>query len=251
MTPKNPFEDPEHPIDYNIRGKDVKEPANAEKEKPETPLQNRIVTASYKGIEFEPLACRKQGASEKMLFYFNNSLVRLTIDGLEPGFERHPRPQEALGLIMDGIKGKLVDTSFRNMHADMLSSYGEWFSMAFERKGNILIAYLDPEGLVWNSNTYVKNSSFKFVDKQEFDIAGKKSNTWIPLDEFSDDLVQAIYGRKFKDLPQEVREGNFKARMSLPPDGAARPVGRADFDGMCNVYGYYDSRASRGVRTKK
>jgi len=24
MTPKNPFEDPEHPIDYNIRGKDVK-----------------------------------------------------------------------------------------------------------------------------------------------------------------------------------------------------------------------------------
>ncbi len=45
MTPKNPFADPEHPIDYNIRGKDVKEPQKSEPKKvPVSPAPNQIRT---------------------------------------------------------------------------------------------------------------------------------------------------------------------------------------------------------------
>ncbi len=244
MTPKNPFADPEHPIDYNIRGKDV--PEQKGPIVPETPKQNRIITASYKDIEFEPLPFLGQGAPENKLFYFNDSLNRVR----SAGFDRHARPQEAFGLIMDCLEEKLVNTSYRNKYTDMISIAGEWFSTAFERQGNILIAYLDPEGLVWNSNTYVKDSSFKFVDKQEFDIAGKLSNTWIPLNEFNDDLLQAVYGRKFKDLPQAMRKGNNKAHMQLPLDNTAWPVGRC-YRGYGVCGSHLETWTSRGVRKKK
>ena len=29
---------------------------------------------------------------------------------------------------------------------------GEWLSMAMERKGDVLVCYLHPEGLVWNED---------------------------------------------------------------------------------------------------
>jgi hypothetical protein len=211
---------------------------------PATASASPLIATSYNDIVFEPLAYREQGVSEKKLLYFNDSLARLRT----AGFERHARPQEVFGLLIDSLEGRLAG-SISDVQKDMLTSYGEWMSMAFERKGNTLIAYLDPEGLVWNSNTYVKDSSFKSVDTQEFDIAGKQSNTWIPLDEFSDDLVQAIYGQKFKDLPQDMREGNRKAQMRLPPDGVAWPVGRDGFGGRYSVGGNGCSLgASRGVR---
>ncbi len=201
-----------------------------------------LIATSYNDIMFEPLAYREQGESGKKLLYFNDSLTRLRA----AGFERHARPQEAFSLIIDGLEGKLSG-SLAEVQNDMFASYGEWLSMAFERQGNVLIAYLDPEGLVWKDNKYVKDS-FRFADKQEFDITGKESNKWIPLAEFGDDLVQAVYGRKFKDLPQDMREGNRKAHLALPANETAWPVGRGNFNGRYSVSGF-SYLASRGVRS--
>jgi hypothetical protein len=235
----------QHVQELRKKREQAKDPPKAP---PSTASASPLIATSYNDLVFEPLAYREQGDAGKKLLYFDKSLERLRA----AGFERHARPQEVFGFLIDGLEGRLAG-SISDVQKDMLTSHGEWMSMAFERQGNILIAYLDPEGLVWNSNTYVKDSSFKFVDKQEFDIAGKQSNTLIPLDEFSDDLVQAIYGRKFKDLPQDMREGNRKAHMGLPSGGAAWPVGRGNFNVGCIVSGYYYfiNVASRGVRVAK
>jgi hypothetical protein len=239
---KNPFADPKHPIDYNLKGEDVKltERKPEQPPVPETPKQGMIAAASYKGIEFEQPAYREQGNADKQLLYFDKSLEHLRA----AGFERHARPQEVFGLLIDGLEGKLTG-SISDVQKDMLTSYGEWLSLSFERKGPILIAHLDPEGLVWNGKVYVKEN-FKEHGHYEFNVSGKKSNEWIPLKEFDNKLIEFLYTRPFKDLPKEIREGDRYARIALPPDGTAWPVGR--------VSGWYDvgvdgGRASRGVRS--
>ena len=171
----------------------------------------------YKGLEFEPLAPRK--GKEKTLPTFDSSLARLR----QEKYERHASPSEAFSLICDGLEGKLQGT-LKSVYDDMMSSYGEWLSMAFERKGDLLIAYLHPEGIVWDGKTYVKQNTFKCDSKQNFNIAGKKSNEWVSLQEFGDDFSLLVYSRKFADLPQVMREGNNqfnKAHVYLPADGTA------------------------------
>jgi len=142
MTPKNPFEDPEHPIDYNIRGKDVK-PKPIKK----APVKPKIIAPEYK-IEFEKRAHRTIG-SEKSLYYFHHSLSRLRKDG----FERHAQPQEVLGLIMDGLEGKL-DKGLQEIQRDMATDYAEWLSLTFERNGDNLFAHIDPEGVMIINRKY-------------------------------------------------------------------------------------------------
>ncbi len=241
---KNPFADPKHPIDYNLTGEDVKlterKPAKQETS-PVLPRQN-IITASYKDIEFEPRAYRKQGTAKELL-YFDKSLERLKLTG----YERHPRPQEAFGLIIDGLEQKLAG-ALADVNTDFFTNYGEWLSCAFERQGDKLIAYLDPEGLVWKNDKYVKQD-FKFADKQEFSIAGKASNVWIPLQEIDTNLVTFLYTRPFKDLPEELQKGNRKANIAFPADGAAWPVGRVSNDWYNVIYCNYG--ASRGVRPSR
>jgi len=200
-----------------------KEEKSAEKAKPaeskakptETPRQN-IIEASYKDIEFEQPAYRKQGEGEDNILSFNDSLTRLK----NAGFERHARPQEVFGLLIDGLEGRL-NGNLAEVEKDVLTSLGGWMSMAFERKGDILIAHLDPEGLVWDGNRYVKQN-FKNNGQQEFSVKGKVSNKGIPLNEFNEDLVRFLYARPFTDLPKEMQTGTL---IALPP-GAAWPVCR-------------------------
>jgi len=207
----------------------------AEGKKAETPQQNRIVT--YKDIEFEQLAYREYGESNKRLLYFDTSLERLK----SAGFERHARPQEMFGLLIDGLEGKL-NGNLAEVEKDTLTSLDEWTSMAFERKGDILIAHIDPEGLVWDGNNYVKQN-FKNNGQQEFNVKGKACDTWRPLNEFNEDLVRFLYTRPFKDLPEKMQ---ICASIGLPPEGFAWPVGHYQY----NVTGGkdFEKRASRGVR---
>jgi hypothetical protein len=245
----NPFADPDHPIDYGLRGRDIKlGPVKARPKPPEQPEPGKsgIVALSYKNLEFEPLAPSK-GTGIKEAFYFNDSLARLR----DAGYQRHPSPSEAFGLIIDGLEGKLGPGE-KTVADDMLESYGEWFSMAYERKGDTLVAYLEPEGLVWDSgaSSYVKQG-FKFSDKRKFGVAGKASRTLIELSEFDDDFVRFHYGRPFKDLPTVVQEGDQRAQVWLR-EGGPWPVGRGVFvDDWFVVNGGCDGGASRGVRPKR
>ena len=149
------------------------------------------------------------------------------------------------------MEGKLSE-KLKAVADDMISGYGEWLSMAFERKGDLLIAYLHPEGIVWDESKYVKQNTFKYDSKQNFNIAGKKSFVWIPLQEMGDDFSLLVYSRKFADLPQLIREGNSqvnKAHVFLPTDGETCPVGRNGYEQGLYIGGVYNA-ASRGVKKK-
>jgi len=202
------------------------------------------VIAVYNDIEFEPTAYREPGKTDKALLTFDKSLERLN----NTGYERHSRPQEVFGLIIDGLEGKLKGTALQAVYEDMFKSYGEWLSLAFERQGDILIAHLDPEGLVWTGSAYAKQN-FKSSSEKQFGIHGKESDKWIPLKEFDDALVQHIYTRPFKELPKELQEGDRYARIALPADRTVWPVGRVSVWYVIDVY--IINWASRGVRRAK
>jgi len=195
---------------------------------------------AYSGIIFEPTA--HYDGTDKELLTYNQSLTRLQ----KAGYERHARPQEAFGLIIDGLEGKLTGklSQLKDVQEDMLNSYGEWLSLAVERKGDVLIAYLDPEGLAWKKDHYAKTSKFNASDKKTLNIAGKNSEEWINLKEFDDEFTKYFYAREFASLPKEIQN---KAQVYLPPEGTIWPVGRDVFSD-----GYYvGNGASRGVRRAK
>ena len=198
----------------------------------------------YHGIEFEHTAYREAGETDKAVLTYDASLARLRA----AGFERHARPQEAFGFLAAGLEWKLTPQE-RKIRDDMLTSYGEWLSLAFERQGDTLITYLDPEGLEWGGEKgYIKKRSFKYTDTKDFDIAGKMSQHHIDLNQFPDDLIQFLYGHSFADLPQEMRVGQRKAQVYLPPDKTAWPVVGSYFGSRYIVGGFnYIDRASRGV----
>ncbi|PIR59709.1 MAG: hypothetical protein COU68_04145 [Candidatus Pacebacteria bacterium CG10_big_fil_rev_8_21_14_0_10_45_6] len=195
---------------------------------------------AYAGIIFEPTA-HYDGDDKKLLTY-NQSLTRLQ----KAGYETHARPQEAFGLIIDGLEGKLTGqlSQLKDVQKDMLNSYGEWLSLAIERKGDILVAYLDPEGLAWKKDHYAKTSKFKSSSQKELDIAGKNSEEWINLKEFDDEFTKYFYAREFASLPKEIQN---KTQVYLPADRTVWPVGCDKF----YIVDYVSNGASRGVRRAK
>jgi len=216
---------------FNTLQKETEEAVSEQKVK-------TFVPTTYHDVEFEPQSPRRSGG-EKKLFRYDESLSSLR----ERGYERHPRPAEVFTLLADSLEEKLTPQD-QTIVNDMLSSWGEWLSVAWERQGNILIAYLDPIGLVWDkSKFFYFKQDFQYTSQHVFDITDKNSQEWISLRDFSDDFVEFHYGRKFDDLPAEIQQ---KAYILLPPEGVIRPAGRGG-DGGCGVGGC-NSGASRGVR---
>ena len=207
-----------------------------------------VVGSSYKSVVFEPVAYRESGKAEKAPLTFDASLARLR----KAGFERHARSQEVFGLLIDGLEGKLAG-GLNGVCDDMFKSWGEWLSLAVERKGDMLVAYLDPKKLAWDKNCgeyIVQGNQVDCVGKETFGIKGKQSQTWIDLKQFEDKFVKFMYGRSFKQLPKLMREGDERAQVYLPPEGVVRLVCRGYFGRFSvNSYGY-NYLASRGVRRR-
>jgi hypothetical protein len=215
--------------------------------KPSEPIQDSsssIITAGYTGIEFEAKAPPID--LEKRICYYDGSLERIKA----AGYERHASPSEVFSLLADNLKGKLQD-NLAKVAENMLYSTGEWMSMAFEREGDILVCYLHPEGLVWDEHKriYAKNK-FKYACLSRFDISGRKSDKNIPLERFEDKLVKMLYGRSFDDLPEKMREGDKKAGISIPPEGAIYPVARNNYYMYTLSANEIACWASRGVKEK-
>ena len=199
---------------------------------------------SYKDIVFESKAV--YDGNNKKLFTYDKSLSDLK----SRKYERHARPIEVFGLLIANLENKLTAEQ-KAIAQDMVNSYGEWLSLAVERKGNELICYEDPENLVWNAakNLYVVQGKLKYGNEKKFSIKNIKSSEWIDLQNFDKELQKYLYGREWKDLPSEMKSGNLHAQLALPPDKTIWPAGRGDFDngydvGSCN-YNYW---ASRGVQ---
>ena len=208
---------------------------------PEVPSPAASFGGLYKDISFEKVSPRESNGN-KVLYHYDKSQEALQTRGLQ----RHARPVEVFGLLADSLENKLTPEQ-QAIAQDMLRSYGEWLSLAWERKGNLLVAYLDPVGLVWENNQYVKKN-FSHGAKKEFDITGKSSGSYIDVSLFGDAFVVWHYGRNFAQLPKDMREGGRRAQAFLPADSTIWPVGRGylryDVDTICDV------GASRGVAPK-
>lgn len=198
----------------------------------------------YNGLEWE-LDASRNDAGHILLSPYEIGLGDLR----GRGYSRHPSPAEEFSLIFDGIERKLEKEMYKVLKY-MVSNpfFGEWLSMAFERDGDWLIAYLQPEGLVYEMGNYVKRN-FSYIEKRRFNIAGKGSEIGVPLQEFSDEFSLFVFGRKFADFPQAVREKNADVKVTLPRDYVISPVYRPIFlsSGLC-IDVVCPISASRGVR---
>jgi len=214
----------------------------------------------YQQVVFEPRAYRAHESSlkkDKTLLSFDKSLSDLR----RRGYSRHASPQEIFGLLIQGLENS---RGLQEIADDMLTPFGEWTSLAFERKGKELVCYVYPEGLVWDVEEarYHKTPSFKFSERRSFDV-GPELRPGMPFNEgissgfhtlrkFRDNLVEFLYTRRFKDLPRVMMEAwaTYEAGLVLPSNGEVWPVIRGGEDGYvlisCRGYG-----GSRGVNDKK
>src|SRR3989339_344139 len=209
-----------------------------EKPKDENATSGNAAVVSYDNLVWEP-------KKHDEYISFDASLQRLK----QAGYSRHPRPAEAFGLIIAHLEKKLPK-NLDDIAKDMLSGKGEWVSLAMERKGDTLVCYLDPENLIWNagSSRYdVSGGKLRYSEKKEFNIKGKNSVEWICADQFSPEFIKYCYGREFKQLPQEMRTGNYKVHLYLPSEGKLWPAARG-YDNLWYFLSCYNVRASRGVR---
>ena len=207
-----------------------------------TELPSTIVPVDYKNLQIEPKSQRT--GTEKTLFAYDKSLEDLRTRLNNPS-ARHLRPQEVFGIIIDGLEGKLSG-NIKTIYDDLVSSYGEWFSVGMERKKNKLILYEDIEGLVWDGNNYVQQNFAYSGQPKTFDIKGIASETYVDLNKFKPELVEYLYGRQFDALPNDMKTGGRKAQLWLPSENmGVRPVGRGYY--WYSVIANFSYRASRGV----
>ena len=156
--------------------------------------------------------------------HFNDSLDFLR----KHGCERHFRPWEYFGSIIDHLECNLKE-GHEKLAKEMLKCEwgGVWLSMAFERRDDKLICYMDPEN-IGNITTGVNSLSKEHMGysaREEFDINPSfRSDGWTYLENFNDDFVEYFFTRKFKDLPKFMREGRKEAKVWIPPQGVVWPV---------------------------
>src|SRR3989344_8853167 len=207
-----------------------------------------IVSVDYDNLQIEQLSPRE--GVEKKLFYYDKSLADLRTRLKNPN-ARHLEHREVFGIIMDGLEGRLDDpklVSLKQIYSDMISSYGEWLSLAMRRKKDKLICYEKPEGLVWDGSNYVQKNFTYSGQPKTFDIAGIASDTYVDLNQFKPELILYLYGRPFAKLPNELKVGSSRTQLWLPSENmGVRPVGRGGVNYWYDVDAICDSWASRGV----
>jgi len=173
---------------------------------------------NYKGLFIED--------KDKTWLSADASYARLS----KAGFERHMLPQEAFGLIIDNLEGKL-DGKLK----DVAASIGkEWLSLAMGRHQDTLTCYVGLRHV---------GSTFRMSEKKTFDVKGLVSGGKIPLQALPKEFVRWMYGRDFKDLPRKIR--NTLIEM---PSKSDKP-NIAHFYGISSTYDVRSNSTdySRGV----
>ncbi len=183
----------------------------------------------YQSVEFEPLAYRRPGETEKALLTESASQQRLQRER----YDRHPSPPEEFSFVIDHFEHKLP-SDLEAIAEDMLTSHGERLGMRLERKGKILVAHLEQGGWPMRYAT------------QQFSIGDFPSEEFIDLKKVPEELAVFLYSKPFDELPEVMRKGDRRAQIYLPPEGVIHPVSRSNFDVRFVVY--CGSGASRGVR---
>lgn len=164
--------------------------------------------------------------------YYNDSLARL-----RKNFKNHLRPIQFYEILLEHFRTNGLGTH-EEVAKNILSGKGEWVSVAFRKKKNVLEISWDPENIAWNGKEYVTNGELR-VDAS-FDIGNKKAGNYYKISEFPSELVHALYGADAGELSK------YNAGIYLfLEEGKWWPVGSiSNFDLNAN-----DNKwASRGVR---
>ncbi len=193
---------------------------------------------SYQRLIIEPSAPRT-GGSEKDLLTYDASEARL----VQAGYLRHLFASEAFGLLIDSLESKLSGP-VAAIAQDMVSSYGEWLSLAWKKQGTNLLVYEYPV-VSWDGSAYAL--ARPVAPTLTLDIGSQPSTQWIDLQALPDSFTQYHYGRSFAQLPQEMKAGGKRAQVYFHNDGTFWPVGRGG-RGWCYRGGGSGGRASRGAK---
>jgi len=183
----------------------------------------------------------RESNNEKKVYFYNESLERLR----KYGYERHLRPNEAFNIIIDALEHQ--ESNYKEICKDMMSSSGEWLSIAIERDKDFLICYLDPEFIILEDNNY-NTTNISSADKIKFYIGdGIQSNDWVSLKEFPKDFTAFLLSKSFFDLPDKMKIGENEIRIYLPENGIW-PMAYRHLDLAYNIIEYSKHSASRGVK---
>ncbi len=182
----------------------------------------------YNGILFE-------AKPKERLFTYNESLERLH----KEGYERHARHQEAFGLLIDGLEGRLNKDNYYVYES--IGKGWEWISLALERKDDKIIAYVDPEGLILDDEGYRKDGhKFKYSTRNAFRIECDTKMSYLLLSTMEDSFVEFLYTKRLIDLPNKLQSGI----IPVPNNHAISPVILRFFNFSLNS----KRSVSRGVR---
>lgn len=197
---------------------------------------------SYKKVFFEEHAPRQKNKNE-LLFNFQDSLDNL----MQRGYARHPRPNEVFSLLCSYLEG---DLSVKDVAEDMLSGYGEWFSLAMKHQSNLLHCYIDPDfeydkkQMLYNLKSCSSEKLFSFPSSDKYSFNIKEINALNPS------VVEFLWSRPFDELPLKIRN---KACLYLSTDEHVWPAGRSsDYYKyvVCYITGDWPSRGVRVIGEK-
>jgi len=205
-------------------------------------IAEEVLNPGYSALDVEP-GVKKENQ------YFGDSIKALR----DNNYERHFFPWESFGMLVAYHEESLGPEQDR-IAGQMLKSHGEWFDYFFEVKDERLLCYiakerLEPEDVIWNDDEdrYDINRSKLRLDL-ECGVEGLPLDEWISLERLPVEFQERMYTRRFEDLPEDMRKGDYSAGAYLPGKDLW-PVGRGYFISRYDVDGC--SRASRGVRRKK
>ena len=172
----------------------------------------------------------KETNNEKKVYSYNESLERMR----KYGYERHLRPNEAFNIIIDALE--FPESNYKEIYKDMMSSSGEWLSLAIERDKDSLICYLDPE-FISADYKYLTRRKIKYNQKYAFDIKNIKTSDdeyngfsldpilerRVSLGLLPKELVCFLYTKKFDDLPEIIKN---KGHLLIPDGNIIAPLSR-------------------------
>ncbi len=171
---------------------------------------------------------------------YDKSMERLRAQG----FDRHLYAHEAFNLFFSDLEHVLTGTSYDS--CKKINDYAAgWLSLAFERQKSTLVAYVNPEGLVWNGKQYEKTREFRCSERKEFSVLWNISSKPTRFEWLDPEFIRFLCGRSLEQIPLWLERNNCSIYVWLPEDGEIWPISLSLGKDVC-VKGV-DVALSRGV----
>lgn len=164
----------------------------------------------YNLVQFEPLAYREPGSTEKTLLTRDKSLEELR----KRRYERHPSMREFFSLVCAGFEGKLTGVD-KQVFDDVSPVAGEFLHETMQVLGGDLVIYQGAENLRFLQNHY-DHSQMTFSDKEIFRLYDLKPGNHYRLSqvfERNPALGERIWSRPYDKLPEKIQ---WQSGLVLP-----------------------------------